>query len=233
MSRLSLHLPTMDDFSRGGRGKSTPEATATLDDLTGKETQRCHLYVELGISFPSHCSMSEVTEFESADLFVHEGDCLTKISRGEGPESGVYILKQETCSGCVCHEFDNYDCPPKIERVEQEQCIVSCHLPDREKLRNLIADLKTVSDRVRLLRIVEIEKRDGNENARSLRFDLTTLTATQRETLEVAVTEGYYDDPRAISLGELAEKLDLSKSALSRRLKRAEANLVSQIMRTK
>jgi predicted DNA binding protein len=210
----------------------SPGTSFTPEALSKEETERCHLYVELGISFPSHCSMSEqIAEFDSADLFVHDGNCLTKVSSGEDNESGVYIIKQETCSGCVCHEFDKYDCPPKIEEVEQEQCIVSCHLPNRERLRSLIEDLKSVSERVRLLRIVEVEQREGGEeHSRSLRFDLTTLTEIQRKTLELAVTNGYYDDPQTISLAELAEKLDITKSALSRRIKRAEANLVSQIV---
>jgi hypothetical protein len=202
------------------------------DSLDVKGAVKCELYVELGIAFPSHCSVSEeLSEFETADLFVVGGDCLTKVNCGTTPHDGIYTVKQETCSDCVCTQFNKYDCPPEIKEVEQKQCIVSCHLSDREQLQRLIADLKEVSERVRLLRIVEIEQRDEGEEARSLTFDLTTLTETQRETIEAAVTHGYYEEPKDISLQQLADTLDISKSALSRRLKRAEANIVSQLVR--
>lgn len=46
------------------------------------------------------------------------------------------------------------------------------------------------------------------------------LSETQRETLELALSEGYFDVPRRINLGELAERLDVSDSAVSQRLRR-------------
>jgi predicted DNA binding protein len=221
---------TIESNEEGRRVSETNSASTPLAD---EDAKRCNLYVELGISFPSHCCMSEqIPALESADLFVNKDECLTKLSCGGDTESGVYVMKQETCSDCICHEFDKYDCPPEIERIEDQETIVSCYLSDREQLRSLITDLKDGSERVRLLKVVEIEKSDDGGHDRSLRFDLTQLTETQRETLEVAVTTGYYDDPKRISLEALAEKLDVTKSALSRRLKRAEANLVSQIVRT-
>lgn len=47
-----------------------------------------------------------------------------------------------------------------------------------------------------------------------------SLSETQRETLELAFAEGYYDVPRKITLGGLAERLDVSDSAVSQRLRR-------------
>jgi hypothetical protein len=113
--------------------------------------------------------------------------------------------------------------------VRESTFVVSTHVPDREVLRDLVDALKAVSNRVRLLRIVE--ETGDDEDGRSVAFDLTVLTDTQRETLELAVTHGYYDDPRDISMDELAAMLDVSKSALSRRLSTAEAKLVSELVR--
>lgn len=48
----------------------------------------------------------------------------------------------------------------------------------------------------------------------------------QRSTLRAAVECGYYETPREITLDELAETVDLPRSTVSYRLRRAEAELV-------
>jgi predicted DNA binding protein len=52
-----------------------------------------------------------------------------------------------------------------------------------------------------------------------------SLTEKQRELLTVAYEEGYFDVPRRISQDELADRLGVSKSAISQRLRRAIAQL--------
>ncbi|WP_293031738.1 helix-turn-helix domain-containing protein [Natronococcus sp.] len=52
-----------------------------------------------------------------------------------------------------------------------------------------------------------------------------SLTEKQRELLTVAYEEGYFDVPRRISQDELADRLEVSKSAVSQRLRRAIARL--------
>lgn len=52
-----------------------------------------------------------------------------------------------------------------------------------------------------------------------------TLPQEQRETLRMAVNEGYYETPREVTVGELAEKLDIPQSTASYRLRQAEASL--------
>jgi len=53
------------------------------------------------------------------------------------------------------------------------------------------------------------------------------LTETQRETLQVALEEGYFDVPRRINLVELSEQLGVSDSAVSQRLRRGVATLLA------
>nr|WP_159763160.1 helix-turn-helix domain-containing protein [Halovenus carboxidivorans] len=54
------------------------------------------------------------------------------------------------------------------------------------------------------------------------------LTPPQREALELAYREGYYDDPRGATLAALAEELDISRQALSDRLRRGYRTLIKQ-----
>ncbi|MFC4551166.1 MULTISPECIES: helix-turn-helix domain-containing protein [Halorussus] len=58
----------------------------------------------------------------------------------------------------------------------------------------------------------------------------TTVSDDQREMLVTAFEEGYYDIPRGISQNELAEKLDVSPSAVSQRLRRATAELIGRTL---
>lgn len=49
----------------------------------------------------------------------------------------------------------------------------------------------------------------------------------QRETLRAAVDHGYYETPREITVGELADRLDVPQSTLSYRLRQAESQLAT------
>jgi RNA polymerase sigma factor (sigma-70 family) len=57
------------------------------------------------------------------------------------------------------------------------------------------------------------------------RESVVSLTEKQQELLAVAYEEGYFDVPRRISQQELADRLGVSKSAVSQRLRRAIAEL--------
>ena len=52
------------------------------------------------------------------------------------------------------------------------------------------------------------------------------LTPTERRTIEQAVAAGYYEVPRAATLGTLADHLGVSDAAVSKTLRRAEAKLL-------
>jgi len=75
-----------------------------------------------------------------------------------------------------------------------------------------------------------IQPASNGTNATSdshLSIDLGTMTATQWETLERAYERGYYDQPRKVTLADLAEEFDVTKSAISQRLRGAEGTLVA------
>jgi predicted DNA binding protein len=53
------------------------------------------------------------------------------------------------------------------------------------------------------------------------------ITEVQRRTLTVAVREGYFEVPRSATLSDLAAELDVSKQAVSERLRRALSPLAA------
>lgn len=62
--------------------------------------------------------------------------------------------------------------------------------------------------------------------------DTISLSDKQRAALTAAVNHGYYETPRAIELGDLADKLRIPRSTLSYRLRRAEAQLANAVIET-
>lgn len=64
----------------------------------------------------------------------------------------------------------------------------------------------------------------------SVTINLGVLTEKQRETLELALEQGYYDRPRESELEDLAAHLDISKSAVSQRLRGAELKLIKNAL---
>ncbi len=55
-----------------------------------------------------------------------------------------------------------------------------------------------------------------------------SLTPRQEEVLRMAVAMGYYSDPRACTLADLAEAFGISKAAVHKRLQLAENNLIAR-----
>lgn len=56
------------------------------------------------------------------------------------------------------------------------------------------------------------------------------LTPDQRQTLVLAVEQGYFDVPRRVKVAELADELELSSTSVSERLRRGTRNLVDDAL---
>ncbi|QAU13981.1 DNA-binding protein [Halorubrum sp. BOL3-1] len=102
--------------------------------------------------------------------------------------------------------------------------LVRLLLPDR-------AALSTVWEHARengmRLDIVEIHDNETTDSGPSY-----GLTDEQRTTLLTAYEEGYFLEPREMSLDELADELGLSSTAVSGRLRRGMRNLVAATIAT-
>jgi predicted DNA binding protein len=64
-------------------------------------------------------------------------------------------------------------------------------------------------------------------------FDpVKSLTDRQREIIQVAYDEGYYDQPKGINGQELAELFDISPSTVHEHLRAAESRLVGRVIKS-
>ncbi|WP_339104626.1 bacterio-opsin activator domain-containing protein [Haloterrigena salinisoli] len=69
--------------------------------------------------------------------------------------------------------------------------------------------------------------KDQEQPMASAQYDLTTK---QRETLVTALEEGYYEIPQGITMTELADRMDVSQQALSKRFHAAHRNLITSTL---
>lgn len=76
---------------------------------------------------------------------------------------------------------------------------------------------------------VSLTEAGSPSGPRGLRADPVGLSPDQREAIETAVALGYYGTPREASLREVADALDLPKSTLRYRLRRAERRLTDAV----
>ncbi|WP_380678660.1 helix-turn-helix domain-containing protein [Salinigranum sp. GCM10025319] len=62
------------------------------------------------------------------------------------------------------------------------------------------------------------------------RVELVELSDPQREALVFAYEQGYYDTPRTTTLSEIAKHFDISRQAVSMRLKRGTRELIERVL---
>lgn len=95
--------------------------------------------------------------------------------------------------------------------------------PDQQSLQEYFDRCRSQGIAVSLHRLYHDQTGDQNDNQYS-------LSEKQRETLELAHRKGFFEVPRRTSLATIAEELDVSEQAVSERIRRATATLISNAL---
>lgn len=143
---------------------------------------------------------------------------------GRGPGRFEYLL--ETEAPCCQESLD--ECEGgffvKDGPILSETGIEFTVVATQETLRLFdVGDVDSVACECEVLSLTEYTGR---------RDPLDTLTERQRTVLETAYAIGYYAVPRRISSDELAADLGLEKSTVLEHLRRAERNVLSELLDT-
>lgn len=154
-----------------------------------------------------------------------KGTCNTTMAPEAGDQSDQFVRSAIT-PGCFCLQFHQVECIPTFERTNHNKVIVTVQIPDRDVLRDLISRLRATDASVSVKGITQSSA--GTEG--SIHLDVSEITDKQFEALESAVETGYYDSPREADLEVLADRLDVSKSAVSQRLKAVESRLARKLV---
>ena len=171
------------------------------------------------------CPIVDETD-DASDVAINAvGDkCTVDVQPANG---GEMVRGQGTVAeDCLCRVFQEFGCVPHVQRVTDGTMLVTTYVGDRTVVRDIVDALRDALGGVRLVRLAVVEGPDATEQ---VTFDLSALTPKQREGLELAVVRGYFDDDADVALGDLAAELDISKSALSQRLRTAQAKLVTDV----
>ncbi|WP_254766868.1 helix-turn-helix domain-containing protein [Salinilacihabitans rarus] len=156
----------------------------------------------------------------------HDGICPPEDCE-DADEEGVVRLSLRRPKRCICSTFKRHGCTPKIEGYADGSIVIRALSPDREHFRALVTDLKSAAGSVRIDSLRETRSTESEHTSTSV--DVSVLTDTQQEFLQLALEEGYFASPRGISQAELADKLGISPSMVSRRVRSIEQRLFEQI----
>jgi predicted DNA binding protein len=198
----------------------TPDSLWRVDHATGPEEALAELEAA----------------YETADYFA---DCLVKDHCGAECETQVLDRSSDTL--VVYTYWDRTDVCTSVphvalERLGEGLLFETYREGRRYRWRIVLASDAPIHDffdalgeevgecaGMEILRVTELDPDRGG-------FDSgpdDSLPDEQREALAAAVEHGYYETPRRIELDDLAENLDVPRSTLSYRLRRAEAALAT------
>lgn len=185
------------------------------------------LEVELG---PDHaCPLTNMAADAEGDIQLAGDTChLTLEVRGDDGRA-VTTVATEIDDQCICPAICGEGFAPAEMTVHGGSLAIGAYARDRQALGDATGRIERVAERWHLRRLASsADSHHGTDSCASRLADLN-LTEKQREAVQTAVDEGYYRNPRETSLGELAEELNITRSALSQRLNAVESKLVTSL----
>ncbi len=175
------------------------------------------------------CVMDDFEEqVVDIDVRFGEGRCNVDatVLDTETDSHGRKYFTNYLCSHCPGKVFSDHGCIPRYLQIDDGTFVMETFVSDSDTVSELVSELREICERVSLRTIVSAD----DSQCREVRtIDITEMTPKQREAVVEAQAMGYYDPDTSITLEEIADRLDISTSALSQRLNRAEANVIQQV----
>lgn len=205
---------------------------------------------ELVVHGPSNCPVARVStagEEPVTDVtWTRQGNRLVEEFRVDGGTDGtataladaeplvdvgddrVYRFERDADVTCACSVVESLGHPLSDVRVVDGALVLTLHLDGIEPLREVVADLETVADRVEVGYLVHAAADDDSATDRTV-VDRGTLTERQREVLQTAHEMGYFEYPREANATEVAKALDIGISTFAEHLAAAQGKLLEEL----
>jgi hypothetical protein len=200
-----------------------------LPEEVGQRVSQRPLCAVLEIGMAGQCPLADI-DGPARDIYVRqvEGLCRADVVVENEALEVVHFEKaiEEECVGGI---FGRYDCVPHITDAADGTITIMTFPPQREVLSDLVADIREKDFEVSVKRLISLEDYDKTGRTPPLMCDVSALTKKEREAVDLAVSEGYYDEPAGTTLQAMAQELGISKSALSSRLSSAESKLMKDM----
>lgn len=203
-----------------------PAEEADLAETSRPETR--DLWAVLRVEVGDSCPLTDIdSDIQNVDLQQMDGKCQASVVTDE---SDVRVLHTSKPMGtdCISWVFNDFGCVPHVMDAGDGHLTLSVYPEDRKVLPELIEELRELGYVVNVERLAGVSQDVIQES--TVLCDLSVLTEKQQEAVELAVERGYYDRCANSCMDSIADELGISKSALSRRLKSAEAKLVLELM---
>lgn len=211
------------------RSESTPNRGRDLPDRTAHE--RPKLWVELAIDVEParECPLGTASEGELDGSLQLVGPTCHLSVREAPDEEGFRTFTTRRSKECFCPDVCTEGFTPVEMAIESGTLVVRAYCRDREALVDATSRLDGNVRGWELRRVSTTA--DGKGKTDSSAAAPGNLTEKQREAVRTAVNMGYYETPRDASLGDLADRLGVTRSALSQRLNAVESKLVADLSR--
>ena len=143
-------------------------------------------------------------------------------------DRSVYRFDRPADQTCVCEVVEDHGAPLHDVRAEDGSLVLTFHVPDSERLRGVVADLRAVADGVSLVRLTRSSPVEDGDDLVFL--DRAALTDRQREVLQTAHEMGYFARPRDSNATEVAAALDITRSTFAEHLAAAQSKLMDAVL---
>lgn len=203
--------------------------SAVVSESESSRSEERELRIVLEIERSGPCCMDDIAEqVVDVDVRLDEETCNVDATLRDAETDTVRTMffSENLCSYCPGKIFSKYDCLPRYRRIDEGSFLMETYASDTDTISDIVSEVRTISDNVSVKSIVPTDDSNGSELEI---VDLTEMTNKQRQALHYAKEAGYYDSEKKISLQDLAEKMDVSTSALSQLLQRAETNVIRQL----
>ncbi len=211
-------------MSEGPAFRPVEEGSLTEDS----QPERRELWAVLRIDVGGECPLTNIdATIENVDLQQMNGECKATVVTDD-MDMNVLQTSQSMGTDCISWVFHEHGLVPQVMDAGDSSLTVSVYPDERETLPKLVESLRDLGYVVDVKRLVGVSQ-DLIEQSTVL-CDLSVLTGKQEEAVELAAERGYYDRSSEADMGDMADELGISKSALSRRLKSAEAKLMLELM---
>ena len=180
--------------------------------------------------------------------WTHAGDTHTEEFRARDPDAvdqaddvpaaasvvdlgdeRVYRYDRPRDGECACRAIEELDCPVADARAEDGVLLLTLHLPDLERLRDVVSALDGIADRVEVRYLVHGAATDDAVPDRTL-VDRGRLTDRQCEVLRTAYRMGYFERPRDANASAVAAALDIAPSTFAEHLAAAQRKLLEETL---
>ncbi|RKD88621.1 helix-turn-helix domain-containing protein [Halopiger aswanensis] len=180
----------------------------------------------------SDCQVLEITSSEApTDELLAEIKTIGTVLHESSDDSGLHVVTQSClCSleGSILERFEEHDClyqPPTIHRQGWEHYTVIAF--DESDVRDLFQDLEADRDIELLAKTAIAEQRIPHSMLAPVDQLFDDLTDRQLAALQLALENGYYEQPRQTSLRELASRTSVARSTYEEHLRKAENKLMA------